>query len=950
MTAEHWAQITSVFRAAMEKPAGERMAYLDEACRGDGSLRRNVERLLAGQGQPSIKAPGAMTFDDNALKLTSGEVLAQYRVEEKIGEGGMGAVYRAYDTRLHRLVALKVLAPDLFDDPDRIERLMREARAASSLNHPNIVTIYEIGAHQGVDFIAMEFVSGPNLATLVAGKRLPLQDALKYAAQIAGALAAAHRAGIVHLDVKPANIIVSSTGQAKVLDFGLAKRTESAASEEGGHTLTMGPETETGAVVGTPAYMSPEQAEGRKLDARSDIFSFGAVLYEMVTGKRAFERDSTAGTLAAILKEEPEAATELNPDLPLDAARILARCLRKDPERRFQHMDEVTVELNELAQGWQASSRQSPPSRKPEGLRARRWIFGFALMLAAAAAAFWLMHSRDSAPAEFIPKPFTSYPGSEGTPSFSPDGTQVTFAWCKDAEGNDCDIFIKQVGVEPPFRLTGDPAPEFSPAWSPDGRFIAFLRRMGPLKVAVVLIPQRGGRERVITDIELPRRSYLNGPYLTWTPDTKWVGVAGREGQFCGLFLISVETGEKRMLTNPPPLGGRMAGDTSPAFSPDGRSLVFARQSLTSDLYLLALEAGYTAHGDPVKLPLDNPWNVAPAWTHDGNEIVFASGTTTSRGLSRLALRHSAKPRRLAFAPADVSGVALSPQLNRLVYSLDRLEANIWRLDLGTSDRTSEVPVRFISSTKWDGAPDYSLNGARIAFVSTRSGTPEIWVCDSDGSNAVQVTSLGGGLPAYPHWSSDGRSIAFWLEQGGRSDVYVVNANGGASKPIVTHPEGGKFPFWSPDGESLYFASLDHQIWKIHSQSGTPVQITRNGGDVPQVSPDGRFVYFQRPSADRIGVWRIPAAGGDEREVINSVHPVGKWTVGEKGLYFFTPPDERGLSEIRCYEFATGTTTAILTIPHGVYYGMALSPDGKSLLYSQIDAVGSDLMLVENYR
>ena len=535
--------------------------------------------------------------------LAPGDTLAQYRVEARIGEGGMGAVYEAYDTRLHRKVALKVLRPEHVGDPDRLARLLREARAASALNHPNIVTIYEIGSDFGVDFIALEFVPGNTLARLVGRKGLPLRDALKYASQIADALATAHRAGIVHRDLKPDNIIVTAAGQVKVLDFGLAKWTEPAPSGEPGFTVTMGQPTDIGTVLGTPAYMSPEQAEGKSLDARSDIFSFGAVLYEMLTGKRAFERASTAATLVAILKEEPRAAGSLVPGLPYDLDKILARCLRKDPARRFQHMEDIGVQLNELQETLESGIPEGPAAAAPARFRKLPWIAALTLVLAAAGATVWLLRWNNSAPEEAaVPVPLTSYPGTEATPSFSPDGNQVAFAWCKDAQGKRCNIYIKQIGVEPPFRVTGDPTPEFSPAWSPDGRFIAFLRRVRSEDTALILIPQRGGRERVLSEFDLSLE-YLDGPYLAWTPDAKWVAVPQCKSDVCALFLVSLETGEKRQLTTPPVAVGSLHGDTSPAFSPDGRTLAFARQLWTSDLYLLPLDGGYAARGNRRRCP-----------------------------------------------------------------------------------------------------------------------------------------------------------------------------------------------------------------------------------------------------------------------------------------------------------------------------------------------------------
>ena len=552
MTAERWALISGVFREALDRPAAERTAYLDEACRGDELLRRSVERLLAGEAEPSLDSPAVKLLDAGAAGLAPGDTLAQYLVEAAIGEGGMGAVYRAHDTRLHRKVALKVLRPEAFGDPGRLARLMREARSASALNHPNIVTIYEIGSDRGVDFIALEFVPGETLARLLGRKGLPLRDALKYAAQIAAAVAAAHRAGIVHRDLKPANIVITPAGQVKVLDFGLAKGTGPAACEEPGSTATMGPSTDTGAILGTPAYMSPEQAEGKTLDARSDIFSFGVVLYEMVTGKRAFERDSTAATLAALLKEEPRLAGALVPGLPLELDKILARCLRKDPERRFQHMDDLGVELNELRETLNSGVPESPATARPGRSRKLPWIAGLALVVAAAGAMAWRMRFRTSALEETaVPVPLTSYPGTEGTPSFSPDGTQVAFAWCKDAQENRCNIYIKQIGVEPPFRVTGNPAPEFSPAWSPDGRLIAFLRRLDGEKTALNLIPQRGGRERVLSEFDLSPPDSLEGRTWRGLRMPNGLQFPQREGRLCGLFLVSVETGEKRKLTQP---------------------------------------------------------------------------------------------------------------------------------------------------------------------------------------------------------------------------------------------------------------------------------------------------------------------------------------------------------------------------------------------------------------
>src|SRR5713101_2598 len=281
----------------------------------------------------------------------TGRTIGHYRILEQLGAGGMGIVYKALDSHLDRFVAIKVLPPEKVANAERKRRFVQEAKAASALNHPNIITIHDIASENGIDFIAMEYVPGRTLDELINRKGLRLNEALKYAVQIADALAKAHSAGIIHRDLKPANIMVTENGLVKVLDFGLAKLAETATSEFG-ETATVrapqGPNTEAGTIVGTTAYMAPEQAEGKKMDARSDIFSFGSVLYEMVTGRRAFHGDSKMSTLSAILKDEPRSVSSVAPDVPRDLERIISQCLRKDPERRFQHMDDLKVALLDL--------------------------------------------------------------------------------------------------------------------------------------------------------------------------------------------------------------------------------------------------------------------------------------------------------------------------------------------------------------------------------------------------------------------------------------------------------------------------------------------------------------------------------------------------------------------------------------------------------------------------
>jgi len=326
-----------------------------------------------------------------------------------------------------------------------------------------------------------------------------------------------------------------------------------------------------------------------------------------------------------------------------------------------------------------------------------------------------------------------------------------------------------------------------------------------------------------------------------------------------------VETGEKRKLTSPP--AGDTVGDTAPAFSPDGRTLVFARYGTRTDLYLLRLAEGYRPQGEPERIASDNGWNVGAAWTPDGNEILFSSGTRVNLGLWRVAASQSTKPRRLAFVGDQAAMPAVSRQGNRLAYAVERYDSNIWRVDLGGSGQKPGIPVKFISSTKPEYYPAYSPDGKRIAFVSARSGAPEVWVCESDGSDPVQLTSFGTVNTLRPQWSPGGESIAFEAAPGGNEDIYVISASGGVPQRLTTDPRQDSYPCWSRDGKWLYFKRAfpgvpGTQFWKMPSSGGEAIQVTRNRAQVARESPDGKWLYYSRGWPGPVSLWRMPVGGG----------------------------------------------------------------------------------------
>jgi Tol biopolymer transport system component len=872
-----------------------------------------------------------------------GHSLGHYRIESKLGEGGMGVVWKAWDTHLDRFVAVKVLPAENLGDPDRRRRFVQEAKAASALNHPNIITVYDISRtgpeESAADFIAMEFVNGKALDQLIPRKGLRLSEALKFAIQVADALGAAHAAGIVHRDLKPGNVMVNENGLVKVLDFGLAKLTERGGTGEFTRTETIAetPKTDEGTIVGTVSYMSPEQAEGKNVDARSDIFSFGALLYEMLTGRRAFQGDSKMSTLAAILNREPEPIETIAPEIPREVSRIVQRCLRKEASRRAQSILDVKLALEEVKEESE-SGALAARSAKPVRHRRKRWAAAI-LLLAVAGVGIWFLRDKQAPPATLQAVPLTAYPGFQLSPSISPDGRQVAFSWNGERQDN-FDIYVKLIGSGRPLPLTSDPAADLAPSWSPNGASIAFLRREGD-KARVMLVPALGGVEQEITDIFV-RVPSLGLSTTTWSPDGRWVVTSGSasDDTAAGLWLLSVDSGEKRQLTTPP---SNAWGDYYPAFSPDGRTLAFVRYSAfqVGDLYVLQITPNLSASGEPRRLTNENRIILGTAWTADGAEIVFSSDRDGSQAqaLWQISLS-SSLIRRLGVGQNGILP-SISPRANRLVYSESITDSNIWRVNL---QATSEPNVQMVPSTRRESSPSYSPDGRRIAFDSSRSGNLEVWVSDADGAKTEQLVNMGRSSSA--RWSPDNQRIAFDSNVGGQWRIYAVNARGGRPERMTNSAASDVRPSWSHDGKWIYFASNRSgawQIWKVPSGGGTAEQVTRNGGHTPLASPDGKTIYYAKSASSPCQLWMVPVGGGEESQVLDSI-TAQTFAVSRGGIHFVSWP------RLEYFDFSTGKIETIKTLEKQTGLGMSVSTDGRWLLYTQNDHVGSDLMLVENFR
>ena len=933
MDPARWRRIEEIYEAAADRKPDERAAFLAMACAGDEDLGREVASLLA---QPS--ADGMLDrpvwepepcggVSPDAARLIAGQRVTHYQIQEKIGVGGMGAVYRAYDTQLRRAVALKVLPPEYAADPGRRSRLLREARVASVLNHPNIVGIHEVGSDNGVDFIVMELVEGKPLGDVIPAKGLPLGKALDYAGQIASGLAKAHAGGVVHRDLKPGNIMLTRDGMVKLLDFGLARQVELGE----GHDTTL---TVEGEIMGTPAYMSPEQAQGKPVDVRTDVFSFGCVLYQMVSGHQAFEKDSAIATLAAVVEQEPR---PLPPGVPRELERIIARCLRKDPTGRFQHMDDVKVELEEVKE----ELEPGPTPRRGRRIFRIAAITVAGLLLSTAVLVWRLRETMPSGGFKVVP--LTSYPGLESYASFSPDGNKVAFSWNGEKEDN-FDIYVKQIDASgTPVRLTTDPAVENRPSWSPDDRWIAFCRQQRT-NVAVVLMPSLGGPERKLTEI-------AGFSDLCWTPDAKWLAFSAPDSPQgpSGIWLIHVDTGERRRLTtfvtHSPGAEVRL-GDLSPSISPDGSALAFARQvkSYVYELYVQRITRDLRPEGEPLRVTDRRYANVAGiAWTSDNREIVYGAGGVFVQSLWRVPVSGRGVPQRLPYALPAATYPAISGSPPGLVYTWTINNINLWRMDLRTGERKL-----LIGSTYDQRFPSYSPDGHRIAFNSNRSGNIEVWTCDADGSSCIQITAFEGPQGGTPRWSPDGHSLALDSREEGQSEIYVVAADGGKPRRITEHPASDVMPSWSHDGRWIYFSSDrsgKYDLWRVAADGGEASQVTRFGGYRALQSPDGVSLYYTKFSSGgfQTGLFRMPAQGGDETQVLDG--PVGGFGVTSKGVYF--QPNPRA---IQFLDPLTGKVSTIAALDKPGPSTLSVSPDDRYVVWSQRDRINSDLMLVDGFR
>jgi eukaryotic-like serine/threonine-protein kinase len=898
------------------------------------------------------------------MPLGPGSRLDAYELLQPLGAGGMGEVWLATELRLGRKLALKLLPSDLTRDPARVSRFEQEARAASALSHPNVCTILALGeTPDGQHYIAMEYVDGETLRKRIAGGRHSIREAVDIAVQIASALVAAHAAGIVHRDIKPENVIVRPDGFVKVLDFGLAKLAPAASSAvESTPTAFC---TDAGTVVGTVAYMSPEQARGQQVDFRTDIWSAGVVLYEMVAGRSPFAGSSSSDALAAILDREPAPLARFEPDVPAELQRIVTKALRKDRAHRYQTSQDLLLDLQALQDDVHAQARagsspsalkgvteQSAMASQPPAARSKPAIviaaLAVVLLMGAAAAVWWWTRGTTTELPALEVVPLTSDAGNEESPSFSPDGSQVAYSWDGERQDNR-DIYVKLIGAPTPLRLTNDPADDVNPAFSPDGRSIGFVRVTGK-RWAYVITPVIGGGERTVAELPQqvvdPTTPYDSDWSSAWMPD-------GRSIVLSGLRLLSLDTGKLRDLTTN--AGARVSG-WYPAVAPDGRTMAFARPSgfAAFGLYLLALSSDGTFKGAPRLLSLVDGNLAGLVWTADSRHLVFAGGRLSGtagigKTLWRMPATEGARPRQVPVGN-DATAPAIPSHGDRLAFVRNTLVVNLW-LAFADARGGGGASSRFAPSTRSDWNPHYSPDGSRVAFESNRTGESAVWVSAADGTNLMEVFSRGGRHSGSPRWAPDGQRIAFDSTAAGNFDIYAIQPGTAQPLRLTTESSDDVMPSWSPEGNWIYFASGRsgrQEVWKVPAAGGVAVQVTRNGGARAFPSADGTQIYYTKHDGDA-ALWSTPVAGGEEREVLPSVFN-RSFAVLAEGIYFIPRPGPDGRAGVHYLDFSTGAVRQVLPIAGRPNIGLTVSPDRRRILYAQTDQVGRDLMLVNGLR
>jgi Tol biopolymer transport system component/predicted Ser/Thr protein kinase len=803
---ELWKQVDELLDAALDLPPGEREAYLAAACADQPKLRDEVLSLLNAEKKAGTFMVGsamrvaARELADANGKLVNalllGQEVGKYRIERLLGKGGMGEVYLALETSLNRKVALKILPSQFVADAERVARFDREAQIISALNHPNLVTIYEVGNLDNLHFIAMEFIEGKTLSEF-SGKTMKLREVLSIVAQVAEALMAAHQAGITHRDIKPDNIMVRADGYAKVLDFGLAKLTAGVKVGE----QPSAAQTQAGAVMGTLVYMSPEQATGEALDHRTDVWSLGVVLYELVTGSAPFKEDVRVATVKAILQSDPGSVRNSNPALPAELDHIIEKALEKDRDLRYQTASDFRADLRRLLRAIDSSPTLSSTAQLIAGRRtasARRWLWLAAclaaLSIVALAAWRWSRAPRGPDWTRATHIQLTDQAGAEYFPSLAPDGKSFVYAG---KEGGNLDLFLLRVGGKNPRNLTRDStADDTQPAFSPDGEHIAFRSERTPRGIYVM--EATGENVRRVAD---------DGNHPSWSPDGKEIVFSEqgrdqpdvRNNQISALWIVNVASGAKRLLIREDAM--------QPSWSPNGRRIAFwsmPRSAGRRDVATIP-----SAGGVPVVVTTDGTTNWNPVWSPDGKFLYYASDRSGNMSFWRVAIDQEtgavlSEPEAVVTPSKFSRHLGFSRDGKRMIYVQTDNHSNIQGSQFDAkSEKLIGEPFWITSGDRQVAGPELSADGKQFVMRVPRRTQDDIVVVNRDGTNWRDLTN-DKFFDRYPRWSPDGKKIAFTSDRTGNYEIWTIDVDGNNLHQVTFKSKAEtSFPIWSPDGQKL---------------------------------------------------------------------------------------------------------------------------------------------------
>lgn len=942
MNSDRWRQIDELFDAVLDLPEAERESYLFSRCSGDEALKQEIRSLLKAQSaagkfmeSPALNIAAQSLANQQTVAMQTNlfnRLIGTYKVANLLGAGGMGEVYLAADEKLKRSIALKVLSAHYAACDERIKRFELEAHAVSLLNHPNIVTIFDVGQHDGINYIATEFVEGKSLRELI-GSGLKIPEVLNIIIQVCEALSAAHKAGIIHRDIKPENIMVRPDGYVKVLDFGLAKLSDTSLSQTNDFANTA-----HGIIVGTPAYMSPAQISGDEVDYRTDLWSVGVVLYELLTGVNPFRKDARQATFQAVLNAEPPLARTLNREISPELERILIKALKKDATAGYQTAVDFRTDLRRVRREYDAPT--SSEANRPTSLKERKnqslsffslpFLLIFFVALLAVGVGFWLntqtVEGTNWSAATNVQ--LTDQAGVEYFPALAPDGKSFVFA--ANQTGN-FDIYIQRVGGKNPQNLTADSsADDTQPAFSPNGELIAFRSEREPKGIYVM--GATGENLRRVSDF---------GYHPSWSPDGREIAVSTfgadqptvRSNLENGIWIISLESGAKRELSK---LHGSF-----PAWSPNGKHIAFWFYPTVGGRRDIAIVSPSTGKETVVTSDFaDSNWN--PVWSPDNKFLYFISDRSGNPNFWRVGInaetgavlsppepvvtpskysRHlnfSRDGRRMIYVQSDnqaniqaVEFNAKTGKISGAPFWVTRGDREVTRAELSTDGkqflmrqirRTQDDIVIFnrdsgawldvTNDAAFDRYPRWSPDGKQIAFVSDRSGNYEIWLCNADGTNLRQITFVGQSSTgtSFPIWSPDGKKLIYSVN----AQSYLINLTQSWTEQTpqkIPQPENGKTFVawdWSPDGKKLagIFSAGVRTIGFFSFETNDFKELTEAPGVIPSWLPDSRALVYA--SKNKIFLAHIETAQVKELLAAENDQPRSPFVSRDGRLLYYT--------------------------------------------------------------